>query len=65
MSILFILILEERKVTEEWKKITVPMFQNEGRKIDCGKYSDISLIFILSNIFMGVLLNRMKPKIEE
>ena len=40
-------------------------FKNKGSKLECGNYRGISLISVPSKVFMRVLLNRMKPKIEE
>ena len=60
------LIMEEKRVPEEWKKaIIVPLFKNKGSKLDCGNYRGISLISVPSKVFMRVLLNRIRPKIEE
>ena len=66
LTTLFNLIVEEKIVPEEWKRaIIVPIFKNKGSKLDCGNYRSISLISVPSKVFMRVLLNRMKPKIEE
>ena len=66
LTTLFNLIMEEKRVPEEWKKaIIVPIFKNKGSKLECGNYRGISLISVPSKVFMRVLLNRMKPKIEE
>ena len=63
---LFKAIVEERAVPAEWKKaIIVPIFKNKGSKLDCGNYRGISLISVPSKVFMRVLLNRIKPNIEE
>ena len=60
------MIKEEKRVPVEWKKaIIVPIFKNKGSKLDCGNYRGISLISVPSKVFMRVLLNRIKPKIEE
>ena len=66
MTRIFNLVIEEKRVPEEWKKaIIVPIFKNKGSKLECGNYRGISLISVPSKVFMRVLLNRMKPKIEE
>ena len=62
---LFNRIMEEQGVPEDWKKaIIVPLFKNKGSKLDCGNYRGISLTPVPSKVFMRVLLNRIKPTIE-
>ena len=59
-------ILEEQRVPDDWKKaVIVPLFKNKGSRLDCGNYRGISLIPVPSKVFMRVLLNRIKPAIEE
>ena len=63
---LFNAIVEEQSVPEDWKKaIIVPLFKNKGSKLDCANYRGISLVSVPSKSFMRVLLNRIKPTIEE
>ena len=63
---LFNAIIEERTVPAEWKKaIIVPIFKNKGSKLDCGNHRGISLISVPSKVFMRILLNRIKPIVEE
>lgn len=63
---LFNKIMEEENVPSDWKKaIIVPIFKNKGSKQDCGNYRGISLISVPSKVFMRVLLNRIKPNIEQ
>ena len=61
MTNLFNMIMEEKRLPVEWKKaIIVPIFKNKG-----SNYRGISLISVSSKVFMRVLLNRIKPKVEE
>ena len=58
--------MEEKRVPREWQKaLIVPLFKNKGSRLDCGNYRGISLISVPTKVFMRVLLNRIKPKIEE
>jgi hypothetical protein len=58
--------MEEENVPSDWKKaIIVPIFKNKGSNQDCGNYKGISLISVPSKVFMRVLLNRIKPNIEQ
>ena len=66
MTKMFNVFLEEERVPDEWKKaIIVPLFKNKGSKLDCGNYRGISLISVPSKLFMRVLLNKIKPLVEE
>ena len=58
--------LENGRVPEEWRKaIIVKMFKNKGSKLDCANYRGISLISVPSKVFLRILLNRVKPVMEE
>ena len=66
MTKMFNVFLEEERVPDEWKKaIIIPLFKNKGSKLDCGNYRGISLISVPSKLFMRVLLNKIKPQVEE
>ena len=62
----FNVVIENGRVPAEWKKaIIVPIFKNKGSKLDCANYRGISLTSVPSKVFLRVLLNRVKPIIEE
>ena len=66
MTSMFNVFLEQERVPDEWKKaIIVPLFKNKGSRLDCGNYRGISLISVPSKTFMRVLLNKIKPQLEE
>ena len=63
---LFNVIVNERIVPAEWKKaIIIPIFKNKGSKLDCSNHRGISLISVPSKLLLRVLLNKIKPNIEE
>ena len=63
---MFNVFLEEERVPAEWKKaIIVPLFKNKSSRLDCENYRGISLISVPSKAFMRVLLNKIKPQLEE
>ena len=63
---LFNVILEEQTIPADWRKaIIVPIFKNKGSKLDCENHRGISLISVPSKLFMRILLNKIKPNIEE
>ena len=66
MCRLFNAVLDQERVPEDWKKaIIVPIFKNKGSKLDCENHRGISLLSVPSKTFMRVLLNKIKPQLEE
>ena len=52
-------------VPEDWKKaVIVAIFKNKGSSQECSNYRGISLLSVPGKLFMRVLLNRIKPIIE-
>ena len=47
------------------KTISLSIYKKKGSKLDCGNYRGVDLIFVQSRMFMRVLLNKIKPKIDD
>ena len=60
------LIVEEQTKPYEWEKaIILPTFKYRGSKLVCGNYKGINLISVPSNVFMRLMLDKIKSKIED
>ena len=63
---MFNVFLEEERVPDELKKAIIgPLFRNKGNRLDYRNYRGIRLISVPSKTFMRVLLNKIKPQLEE
>ena len=55
----------EEKSPKDWSRMLISPIYKKGDKLDPSNYRAIALLSIPGKVFLKVLLNRMKSKIEE